>query len=136
MSGGRELFDLDKVSLECFTNQHQYKKYLAKKGSATHPPENNHALLCERSVLKADQLMKLFGELVHNTYSSHHLLDSKYIPFVEACLDHLEKMERIKTTQELLLDTAPISPTHHAAAVPEYWKMHSIIKEEGGKKKI
>lgn len=126
-----EPFDLDKVSLECFTNQHQYKKYLAKKNSVTNTHEKQYGLH-GRAVSKAGPLLKLFEELIHNT--SYHILDSKFIPFAEACLDHLEKTERQQQyTEEAaavldLMDT-PVPP------IPiEYWKMHNISKEEEKKK--
>ena len=91
-----ELFDLDEVSLQCFTNKHVYKKYLAKKYPTNAPtPANTETR--KKALMKADELVELFTQLLHNTSSDKFkILDSKYIPFIEACMDYLEKNERRK----------------------------------------
>ena len=85
-------FDLDEVSLQCFTNKHVYKKYLAKK----YPSE--HAVLTEtreKAVLRAEALVDLFTKLIHHSSEyKYKVLDSIYLPFIEACIDYLEKNER------------------------------------------
>ena len=130
MNSGREPFDLDKVSLECFTNQHQYKKYLAKKESATQV-HNTQSVLQERAISKSESLIKLFEELIHNTeHQKYYLLDSKYIPFMEACLDHLEKRERQQNIEEARPFETPSTVETPVATIPiEYWKMHKIVKD-------
>lgn len=95
-----ELFDLDEVSLQCFTNKHVYKKYLAKKYPTSAPaPANTETR--QKALIKADELIDLFTQLLHNTYpDKYNILNSKYLPFIEACLDHLEKKERQKESTE------------------------------------
>ena len=97
-----EFFDLDEVSLQCFTNKHVYKKYLAKKY-----PTNDSLLTVntetqKKAVLRADELIDLFTQLLYNTSTDkYNLLDSKYFPFVEACIDYLEKTERRNLAKDI-----------------------------------
>lgn len=90
-----ELFDLDEVSLQCFTNKHVYQKYLAKKNPTTAPPCANTETR-KKAALQTEALLDLFTQLLLNNTSSdkYQGLQSKYIPFIEACMDYLEKHER------------------------------------------
>lgn len=92
-------FDLDEVSLQCFTNKHVYKKYLAKK----YPSEN--AVLTEtreKAALRAEALVDLFTKLIQHSAEEdkYKVLDSIYLPFIEACIDYLEKNERREFASE------------------------------------
>jgi len=88
-----EQFNLDEVSLQCFTNKRVYKKYLEKKY-----PSDTNAVLTEtrkKAVLKAEALVDLFTKLIHHSSEDkYNVLDSHYFPFIEACIDYLEKDER------------------------------------------
>jgi len=89
-----ELFDLDEVSLQCFTNKHVYKKYLAKKYPTNAFPSENTEIQ-QKAALNAEALVDLFTRLVQNTTDDKYsFLNSKYFPFIEACIDYLEKVER------------------------------------------
>ena len=95
-----ELFNLDEVSLQCFTNKHVYKKYLAKKYPTSAPAAANTETR-QKALMKADELIDLFTQLLHNTSpGQYNILNSKYLPFIEACLDHLEKKERQERQKE------------------------------------
>ena len=109
-----ELFDLDEVSLQCFTNKHVYKKYLAKKN-----PSAANAVLTEtrkKAVLRAEALLDLFTNLIHHSSEyKYNVLDSIYLPFVEACLDYLEKNERRElASTDIMSDVVPIKNTDNS----------------------
>lgn len=90
-----EQFNIDEVSLQCFTNKYVYKRYLASKypGDATKTSANTETR--KKAVLQGEALLDLFTKLLHNTSADkYNILDSKYYPFLEACLDYLEKIER------------------------------------------
>jgi len=90
-----ELFNIDEVSLQCFTNKHVYKKYLAKKNPANATIPSAHTETRKNAAFKKEALMDLFTQLLNNTCSDrYNILDSKYFPFIEACMDYLEKNER------------------------------------------
>jgi len=95
-----ELFNLDEVSLQCFTNKRVYKKYLAKKN----PSETNAVLTetREKAALRAEALIDLFTKLIHHSAEEDKYkgLDSIFLPFIEACIDYLEKNERREFASE------------------------------------
>ena len=96
-----ELFDLDEVSLQCFTNKHVYKKYLAKKYPLSNTLPSANTQTQQKAAIRADALVNLFTQLLHNTcHDKYDLLDSKFFPFIEACIDYLEKHERRELANE------------------------------------
>ena len=94
-----ELFDLDEVSLQCFANKHVYKKYLEKKNPSHVSLVNEETQ--KKAVIKEEALVDLLKQLIHNTSTDkYHRLDLKYFPFIETCIDHLEKVERHEAMKE------------------------------------
>lgn len=143
-----ETFDMDKLTLEYFTNKQTYRKYLAKKD----PTATTKKLYQEISENK-DQLIQIFNEMLDNANSeTYSLLQPKFENFIEGCLQHLEhsnldsdndtdneneyhtknrnsyeeKEEDITLFEKC--DSTPVIPSNPI----EYWKMQKVFKNPSG----
>lgn len=146
-----ETFDMDKLTLEYFTNKQTYRKYLAKKD----PTATTKKLYREISE-NQDHLVKIFTEMLNNTNSeTYSLLQPKFENFIEGCLQHLEHShmdsdnetetenedyrknrnsygEKEQEQEEITLfercDNTPVVPSNPI----EYWKMQKVFKNPSG----
>lgn len=125
-------FNMDKLTLEYFTDKKRYRKYLAKKD----PAQSQH-LLYERIETYKSDLTELFEELLS---SSNTLipLRPKFEHFVEECLNHIESSHELhddpETTHYKKEDDETMfgEQTTEVASVPsnpiEFWKAQQILK--------
>jgi len=132
-----EGFDMDKLTLEFFTNKQTYRKYLAKKD-----PEANVERTRTQMVEKHDALVALFSQMIQQPEEEEvRTVKPSFLAFVQDALLHLEKLEEETTVTESLdgvgfgkkddddnlfakcedLRTQPSNPI-------EFWKMQQVLK--------
>lgn len=89
-----ENFNMDKITLEYFTNKQTYKKYLAK-----HDPAKSKIQLYQDIHEYKNDLQLLFSTLLENAEDSQYSnILPKYELFMEACLYHLVKLKNEENT--------------------------------------
>ena len=82
-------FNIDQITLEHFTNKSMYRKYLAKQKPSAWV-DHTQPLIDK----KTPQLKALFYQLLNNPrQDKYRELQTKYEIFIEACLDHLDRLE-------------------------------------------
>lgn len=133
-----EGFDMDKLTLEFFTNKQTYRKYLAKKD-----PEANVERTRTQMVEKHDALVDLFSQMIQQPEEEEvRTVQPSFLAFVQAALLHLEKLEEETAVPDSLdevgfgkkddddenlfaqcedLRTQPSNPI-------EFWKMQQVLK--------
>lgn len=89
-------FNVDKITLEYFTNKATYRKYLAKKD-----PKQSKTQLYKQIESYTPQLKTLFSQLLENPTKKNRSFVSyndsvshlrpKFESFMLSCLEHLEK---------------------------------------------
>lgn len=140
-------FNVDKVTLEYFTNKKTYRKYLAKKD-----PKQSKVQLYKQIESHIPQLQTIFSQLLENpvkksrsafvSYNdpvSH--LRPKFEIFILSCLEHLENCATTNDTEQesdnmhhtgddevmfsektcTNIDTVPLNPI-------EFWKAQQVLK--------
>ena len=124
-------FDMDKLTLEYFTNKQTYNKYLAKKDPTNYLKKES---VQKDAVENHDCLLELFSQMICSKFDlNNNTLQSKYEIFVEACLDHLDKsktdfIESTEVDEDVIFtkcDDLGIQPSNPI----EFWKMQNVKKE-------
>uniref|UniRef100_A0A6C0CKS9 Uncharacterized protein n=1 Tax=viral metagenome TaxID=1070528 RepID=A0A6C0CKS9_9ZZZZ len=89
-------FNMDKITLEYFTNKQTYKRYLAK-----HDPSKSKIQLYQDIHEHKNELQLLFSTLLENADDSQYSnLLPKYELFMEACLYHLANLKDQENTSQ------------------------------------
>ena len=130
-----ENFDMDKITLEYFTNKQTYKKYLAK-----HDPEKSKVQLYQNIHDNKTELQSLFSTLLENAdHTQYNHILPKFEVFIEACLNHLanskdnqnvsqeEHDSYHKDSEDTIFDKCEYIKTVPNSTI-EFWKATQIIR--------